>query len=44
MKIAEFLVGSIDSSGYIRLNIDEIIDDLAFTQNLFVDEIELKKS
>ena len=43
MKIAEFLVGSIDSSGYIRLNIDEIIDDLAFTQNLFVDEIELKE-
>ena len=41
MKIAEFLVGSIDESGYIRLSIDEIIDDLAFTQNLFVDENEL---
>ncbi len=41
MKIAEFLVGSIDESGYIRLSIDEIIDDLAFTQNLFVAENEL---
>ena len=41
MKIAEFLVGSIDESGYIRLSIDEIIDDLAFTQNLFVTENEL---
>ena len=41
MKIAEFLVGSIDESGYIRLELEEIIDDLAFTQNLFVDEDEL---
>ena len=41
MKIAEFLVGSIDESGYIRLELEEIVDDLAFTQNLFVDEDEL---
>ena len=41
MKIAEFLVGSIDESGYIRLETDEIIDDLAFTQNLFISEDEL---
>ena len=41
MKIAEFLVGSIDESGYIRLERDEIIDDLAFTQNLFISEDEL---
>tara|TARA_B100001109_G_scaffold252746_1_gene249274 strand:- start:2346 stop:3770 length:1425 start_codon:yes stop_codon:yes gene_type:complete len=43
MKIAEFLVGSIDESGYIRLEIEEIIDDLAFTQNLIVHEDELKE-
>ena len=43
MKIAEFLVGSIDESGYIRLEIEEIIDDLAFTQNLIVHEYELKE-
>ena len=41
MKIAEFLVGSIDESGYIRLELEEIVDDLAFTQNLFVNEDEL---
>jgi RNA polymerase sigma-54 factor len=41
MKIAEFLVGSIDDSGYIRLELEEIIDDLAFTQNLFVNKDEL---
>ena len=34
--IATFLVGSIDESGYIRRSVDEIIDDLAFTQNIFV--------
>ena len=38
MKIAEFLVGSIDDAGYIRLKNDEIIDDLAFTQNINTDE------
>ena len=43
MKIAEFLVGSIDESGYIRLDIEEIIDDLAFTQNLTVSNDELKE-
>ena len=41
MKVAEFLVGSIDESGYIRLTIDEIIDDLAFTQNLIVNEEDI---
>ena len=41
MKIAEFLVGSIDESGYIRTELDEIIDSLAFTQNIFVEEDEL---
>ena len=42
MKIAEFLVGSIDDSGYIRLQPEEIIDDLAFTQNLFINRDELE--
>ena len=32
--IAEFLVGSIDESGYIRRPITDIMDDLAFTQNI----------
>jgi RNA polymerase sigma-54 factor len=41
MRIAEFLVGSIDESGYIRLDLEEIIDDLAFTQNLIISSEEL---
>ena len=36
--IAEFLVGSIDDSGYIRRNILDLVDDLAFTQNIFTDQ------
>ena len=42
-KISEFLIGSIDDSGYIRRTNDEIIDDLAFTQNLLVSDDELNK-
>ena len=36
--IAEFLVGSIDDSGYIRRDILDLVDDLAFTQNVFTTE------
>lgn len=41
--IAEFLIGSIDNSGYLRRSEEDIIDDLAFTQNIEVGEDELKK-
>ncbi len=37
-KIAEFLVGSVDESGYIRRSLADIMDDLAFTQNVFTSE------
>jgi RNA polymerase sigma-54 factor len=36
--IAEFLVGSIDDSGYIRRAIIDLVDDLAFTANIFTTE------
>ncbi|MFH6602437.1 RNA polymerase factor sigma-54 [Maribacter algicola] len=36
--IAEFLVGSVDESGYIRRPLTDILDDLAFTQNIYTDE------
>ena len=36
--IAEFLVGSIDESGYIRRPIADILDDLAFTQNIYTEK------
>jgi RNA polymerase sigma-54 factor len=42
-EIAEFLVGSIDDSGYIRRELSEITDDLAFTQNIFTTEEEVEK-
>lgn len=42
-EIASFLVGSIDESGYIRRSIDEIMDDLAFTQNIFVEKATIEK-
>ena len=42
-EIAEFLVGSIDESGYIRRPISDIMDDLAFTQNIYTDEITIEK-
>ena len=34
-EIAKFLVGSVDESGYIRREIADIVDDLAFTQNVY---------
>ena len=37
-QIAEFLVGSIDDSGYIRRSVLDLVDDLAFTQNVFTTE------
>ena len=37
-EIAEFLVGSIDDMGYIRRTIQDIVDDMAFTQGLYPDE------
>jgi len=42
-EIAEFLVGSVDESGYIRRALSDIMDDLAFTQNIFTTEEEIEK-
>lgn len=39
--ICEFLIGSIDESGYLRREIDDIIDDLAFTQNIVANKNEV---
>ena len=43
MQIAEFIIGSIDDSGYLRRTEDQLIDDLAFTQNIFVEKKQLEK-
>jgi len=42
-QIAEFLVGSIDDSGYIRRDIIDLVDDLAFTDNVFTTEEVVEK-
>ena len=41
-EVASFLVGSIDDSGYLRREIDDVVDDLAFTQNIITtyEEVE----
>lgn len=41
--IAEFLVGSVDESGYIRRPLSDITDDLAFTQNIYTEEPIIEK-
>ncbi|SHI83545.1 RNA polymerase factor sigma-54 [Aquimarina spongiae] len=42
-QIAEFLVGSVDESGYIRRSISDVLDDLAFTQNVYTSEEKIEK-
>ena len=42
-EIAEFLVGSIDDMGYIRRSIQDIVDDMAFTQAIYTDEKAVEK-
>jgi len=41
--IAEFLVGSIDDDGYLRREIQDIVDDMAFTQGIYTDEKTVEK-
>ena len=41
-EIANFLVGSVDESGYIRRSLSDITDDLAFTQNIYTTEEEVE--
>ncbi len=42
-KVAEQLVGSIDDEGYLRRELEAIIDDLAFTQNVSTTVEELER-
>jgi len=42
-EIAEFLVGSIDDSGYLRRSLADVVDDLAFTQGIYTDEPQVEK-
>lgn len=42
-QIAEFIVGCIDDNGYIRRTTEDIIDDLAFSENLYTTSDEVEK-
>lgn len=41
--IALHLIGSLDDSGYLRRDVESIVDDLAFTQNVMTDEEHIGK-
>ncbi|MBT8265396.1 MAG: RNA polymerase factor sigma-54 [Bacteroidia bacterium] len=41
-QIATFLVGSVDETGYIRRSVEDILDDLAFTQNVYTTEEKIE--
>lgn len=43
-SIAEYLIGNIDDDGYIRRDLSAIVDDLAFTQNIFIEEEKLEQT
>ncbi|OXA82521.1 RNA polymerase factor sigma-54 [Flavobacterium frigidimaris] len=42
-EIAEFLVGSIDDMGYIRRSVADMVDDMAFTQGIYTDDVMVEK-
>ncbi|MGB4775925.1 MAG: RNA polymerase factor sigma-54 [Daejeonella sp.] len=41
-KIGKQLIGSLDDDGYLRRPIASLIDDLAFSQNVFAEETEVE--
>jgi RNA polymerase sigma-54 factor len=43
-ELAEYLIGAIDEDGYIRRDLRDIVDDLAFTRNVFTDEQQLEEA
>ncbi len=44
LQLAEYLIGSLDEAGYLRRDIDSIVDDLAFSQNISVTIEELNSA
>ena len=41
--IADYILGSLDDSGYLRREISAVVDDLAFTQNVSTDVATVEK-
>jgi len=42
--LAEYLIGTMDDDGYIRRELHDIVDDLAFTRNIFTSEQRLEEA
>lgn len=42
-QIITYIIGNLDDSGYLRRELESIVDDLAFNQNISVTEEELEK-
>jgi len=42
LKVALFIIGNLDDSGYLRRDLIALVDDLAFTQNIVTDEKEVE--
>ncbi len=40
--ISEFIIGSVDESGYLSRSVDELVDDIAFTQNEIISSKEIE--
>jgi RNA polymerase sigma-54 factor len=41
--LGEYIIGNIDEDGYLRREIENMVDDLAFLQNITTDEAELTR-
>ena len=41
--IASFLIGNLDDAGYLEREVEAIVDDLAFSQNIITSEEEVEK-
>ncbi len=42
-QIADYLIGNLDDDGYLRRDLESIVDDIAFSQNIITTEAELKE-
>ncbi|MCB0819471.1 MAG: RNA polymerase factor sigma-54 [Bacteroidetes bacterium] len=40
-EIAAYLIGNLDEDGYLRREIESVVDDLAFSQNIMTDDKEI---
>ncbi len=43
LKIGQYIIGNIDSSGYLQRSVDAIVDDLAFMQNINAKKEDVEK-